>query len=124
MELVTRVDVGDPRRTRVDAKCLLSIELDDGERVPLLTDRGWGSTALWTETSMEEMEADALTVVGPDAPFDDHTEEEMARGYWKTLEREARDRNLAITAEELAGLPHHVEFTEEVFTRVDGGDGA
>lgn len=98
MELLTRVDVGDLRRPQVDAMCLLSLELDNGERVPLLSDRGWGTTALWTETSMEEMERDARTVAGPDAPFGDHTEEDMARGYWTTLAREARARNVAITA--------------------------
>lgn len=123
MNLVTRVDVGDRRSSKENAKCLLSIELDDGERVPLLTDRGWGSSGSWTETSMEEMEVMALTVVGPDAPFGELTEEEMARGYWQHLEREARDRNVVISAEQLAGLPHHVEFTEVVFARVEGRGG-
>src|SRR5699024_5131855 len=109
MNLGTLVDVGDPLRNTVDATCLLSIELNDGERVPLLTDRGWASSGLWTQTSMEDLETDALMVVGPDAPFGDLTEDDMARGYWKGLEREARDRQVALSAEQLASLPHHVE---------------
>lgn len=102
----------------MDASCLLSLELDDGERVPLLTDRGWASSELWEDADVADMESVALVVVGPDAPYDDVDEVYMARAHWAGLEREARCRNVDITAEQLSGLPHHVEFSEDVLARV------
>lgn len=59
-------------------------------------------------------------VVGPDAPFGDLTEDEMARDHWLALARHAQTQNLAVSAEDLAGLPYRVEFTHEVRHRLEG----
>lgn len=120
MKLVTLVSVADPDSRRVNLRCLLSIELDDGERVPLLADRGWGTTELWAQTTMAELEDVARMVSGPDDPSGDLSAEDAVRGYWRGVEREAKDRHVFVTAEQLADLPHHVEFNEDIFTRIEG----
>lgn len=120
MELVTVVRVTDPTSRRVGVDCWLFLELDDGERLPLLTDRGWGSNQPWEQTDLKSMGPDALMVVGPDAPFGDLDEDDMARGHWAHLESTARRGGFRITAEQLSALPHRVEFTEDVIARVRG----
>lgn len=87
MQLITRVDVSDPGSCEVNADCVLLLELDDGRRLPLLTDRGWGETQLWSQTTLAELEPVARMVVGPDIPFGDLTEDDMAHGHWLTLAR-------------------------------------
>ncbi|MFF5325249.1 hypothetical protein ACFY2Y_16185 [Janibacter hoylei] len=120
MQLITRVDVSDPGSCEVNADCVLLLELDDGRRLPLLTDRGWGETQLWSQTTLAELEPVARMVVGPDIPFGDLTEDDMAHGHWLTLARQAQSQNVGVSAEDLAKLPHRVEFTHEVLHRVEG----
>ena len=120
MQLVTRVDVGDPGSREVDADCLLLLELDDGRRVPLLADRGWCESQLWSQATLADLESVARMVVGPDAPFGDLTEDDMARDHWLALALQAQMQSLAVSAEDLARLPHRVEFTQGVLSRVDG----
>lgn len=118
MELVTLIRVGDPKSPKINVSRLLLIELDDGERVPVLTDGGWSSSGLWEDSDLKDLESTAIVVVGPDAPYDDFDEAHMAREYWEHLEHEAKLRNVDITAAQLSALPHHVEVSEDVVARV------
>src|SRR5207253_4529467 len=73
---------------RQSFRVVLYAELDDGRRVVLLNDRGWGGSMhstdpdaavdIWAHTDIAGLERDARTVVGPDEPPPGRTHEEEA----------------------------------------------
>lgn len=123
MRFVTRVDVADRRSQVVDVSCWLLLELEDARQVPLLTDRGWGTSGEWVHTSLTDLASVARMVIGPDGAADDLSEADMARGYWSFLARRAREQGVLVTAEGLSQLPHRVDFTPAVLERVNPQDG-
>ena len=95
--------------------------LDDGRRLTLLDDRGWGVSGppdLWQETTVEEIAEDARTVVGPDEAYDDHSQTDMAAAHWTSLADTLRQHGVLVNPEELSRLPHDVELTERVRDRL------
>ena len=123
VRLVTFVDVADatvdPRRISVSARH--EAELDDGDRVLLLDDRGWtesGPPDVWATTSVEDMEFTARTVVGPDEPFGGHTYADMAADHWASLAGTLEQHGVSITAAHLARLPHDVMLSERLLRRL------
>jgi hypothetical protein len=124
MRLVTTADADDQASGGVGVSAVLALELDDGERVPLLTDRGWGGPRTWEDLRVVDVEATTRTVVGPDEPSDDLTPQDMQAGHWAQLEHTAREHGVTITAAELAALPHDVELTPRLRGLVGRGDGA
>ncbi|HWG95408.1 MAG TPA: hypothetical protein VNU66_14435 [Mycobacteriales bacterium] len=98
---------------RVSVSLLHELELDDGRRVLLLDDRGFGSTASWSQVTRADVERDARTCVGPDEPFGDRTADDMARDHWAELAARA-----GVPAPELAALPHDVELHPDVEARL------
>ncbi|MFI6512018.1 hypothetical protein ACIBCT_30825 [Streptosporangium sp. NPDC050855] len=109
----------DPRR--VSASATLSAVLDDGRRITLLDDRGWGSTGLWETTTAGEIEATALTVVGPDEPAEGGTHEEAAVAYWTHLAAALRERGVAADPDTLRSLPHAVVLGDRLRGRMTTG---
>ncbi|WP_157180956.1 hypothetical protein [Actinopolymorpha alba] len=108
--------VGDPRQVSVSAT--LSAVLDDGRRITLLDDRGWGSTAHWDATTVEEIEDMARTVVGPDEPVEGQTYEEAAATHWAYLAALLRGQGVIADAKALRSLPHDVVLSERLRARV------
>lgn len=117
------------RRTgaSVDDPCEMSFStlhqavLQDGRRVTLLDDRGWavhGPADIWQQTSVEEIEADARTVVGPDEPYGSHSRTEMESDHWAYLTGILREQGVLVDSEELSRLPHHVELSERLQARI------
>ena len=94
----------------------LALETDDGRRVTLLDDRGWASTAPpeveWA--SRADVEETARTVVGPDEPPDGVTPEQEAAAHRGHLAVVAGAAGVAVTADELAALPHDVVLHPDV----------
>lgn len=97
--------------------------LEDGRRLTLLDDRGWGVSGtpdLWQTTTVEEIAADARVVVGPDEAHGNLTRTDMAAEHWSELADTLRHHGVLIDPEELSRLPHDVEITERVRDRLTG----
>lgn len=95
--------------------------LDDGRRLTLLDDRGWGVHGppdLWQRITADEIAEDARTVVGPDEAFGNHSQADMAAEHWAGLADTLRDHGVLVDPEELSRLPHDVEFTDRVRDRL------
>jgi hypothetical protein len=129
VRLVTIVDVGDdadPRRFSVSARH--EAVLDDGRHVVLLDDRGWseelrgpGADAvadIWAVTPQKRIAETARVVVGPDEPFGDRTQADMATGHWDTLAATLRAHGVAVAGADLARLPHDVVLSEPLLARL------
>jgi len=125
--LVTFVDIaGLPDDRAVSVSARHEAVLADGRRVLLLGDRGWSSSSsmpgdvpdAWAHTSVEELEATARTVVGPDEPFGDRSAKDMEAGHWAHLAGVLRGRGVVVEAEELERLPHDVVLSERLLARI------
>ncbi|MGW5360613.1 hypothetical protein [Actinopolymorpha pittospori] len=108
--------MGDPDQVSVSAT--LSGVLDDGRRIMLLDDRGWGSTQHWDAATIEEIEDTARTVVGPDEPIEGETYEEEAAAYWAHLATLLGRQGVIADAGALRLLPHDVVLSERLRARV------
>jgi hypothetical protein len=138
--LVTLVDVNDdvadPRSMSVSVRH--EAALVDGRRLLLLDGRGWSASLrrcqledvpegdswpedvpdIWAVASVEEIEQTARVVVGPDEPFDGHSQEEMEADHWAHLAEVLRKQGVAVDASELQRLPHDVVRSERLLARV------
>ena len=143
--LVTFVDltegVGDTRQLNFSARH--EAVLLDGRRVLLLDDRGWSWSPLltvffqagdasdrdstreqqpdvWAMTSVEDIEQEARTVVGPDEPSDGFSEEDAEQCHWAYLSDVLRQHGAVVDALDLRRLPHDVVLSERLLARVGG----
>jgi hypothetical protein len=128
VRLETRADAresGDPRTMSVSARH--EAVLDDGSRVLLLDDRGWSGTLrgaladetdAWAFETEDEILRTARTVVGPDEPFGNRSQEDMEDGHWATLAGTLRAHGVTADAGELRRLPHDVVLGEELRARL------
>jgi hypothetical protein len=99
--------------------------LDDGRRVVLLDDRGWGGRAsfdgpIWAFQTVEEMKRTARFVVGPDEPRPGWTHAQMAAAHWDSLARVLQQEGIEVDGTELRRLPHDVELSDRVLARIGG----
>jgi hypothetical protein len=102
--------------------------LEDGSRLPLLDDRGWteelrgpGADAiddLWVLTPERDIVDTARTVVGPDEPFGGRSQDAMESDHWKALAENLRAQGVAVDAAELRKLPHDVELSDRLRSRL------
>lgn len=109
----------DPRHMSFSALHLAV--LDDSRRLTLLDDRGWGASGppdIWDRTSVEDIEAEARMVVGPDGPYGDRSEADMAGEHWAALAGFLRRQGVLADPQELSRLPHKVELSERLRTRL------
>lgn len=111
--------VDDPRTMSLVALHLAV--LDDGQRVTLLDDRGWGESGaddIWRSTTLEEVADTARTVVGPDEPHGDLSASDMAAEHWADLAQTLDGHGVHSSGEELSRLPHDVEVSQRVRDRL------
>lgn len=138
--LVTLVDVRDdvPDAGWMSVSARHEAVLGDGRRVPLLDDRGWSASLkrcrvdegragdptrddvpdIWAVTSIADIEEEARAVVGPDEPFDGHSQEDMEADHWAYLAHILWQQGVPVDAEELKRLPHEVVLSERLLARV------
>ena len=118
--LLTYADVGDDpsRPTRVNVVLRHEVELEDGRRILLLADRGWGGEE-WTDTSAENIRSTSRMVVGPDAPPAGRSEEDMQNIHWHSLKEIAQSQGVTVDASELKRLPHDVMLSQRLLARLD-----
>lgn len=119
--LVTIADVhpradDDDDILRVSAR--LELELAGGTRVVLLNDRGWGGGG-WASSSVSEVQRITRDVVGPDEPFGDRSQEDMAMLHWTSLLETARRHGVLTDVAELWQLPHDVVLTPRLLGRIE-----
>ncbi|KAB8164629.1 hypothetical protein FH609_018090 [Streptomyces sp. 3MP-14] len=101
------------RQLSVDAR--LEAELSDGRRVVLLDDRGWTMSAGGADVraflTVEDIEADARTVVGPDEPVEGETHAEMAAAHWGALAALLARQGVTVSGPQLERARHDVELS-------------
>ncbi len=121
--LVTFVEVDDtvahPRQMSVSARH--EAVLENGCRVLLLADRGWSASGppnVWALTSIEEIADTARLVIGPDEPFDGHSQEDMEADRWASLAAVLRHHGVDVDAAELGRVPHDVVLGEQLLARI------
>jgi hypothetical protein len=120
--LMTFVDVDNNQADdRISVSARHEAELTDGSRVLLLNDRGWGSSAGWAATSVEDIQETTRVVVGPDEPFGDRSQEDMEADHWAALQQIAQRQGVVVDAAELRQLPHDVVLSQRVLVRIGGG---
>ena len=112
------LDVNPSHPERVSIRVRLELELADGRRVLLLNDRGWSSSATWSELTMEHILMNARDVVGPDEPPQGRSREEEANLHWASLQRTVQRHGVTVRADELRQLPHDVVVSERLLARV------
>lgn len=87
----------------------------------LLDDRGWGAHGppdVWRGTTLEEMQAVARTVVGPDEPYGGRSQIDMEEDHWAHLASILRQHGVPVEVEELRQAPHDVELGHDLLTRI------
>lgn len=114
VRLVARSTPAPEPRSTVDVACVLELELASGSRVPLLSDRGWTSSATWDQLTVEEVAETALTVTGPDEPGPGVTGDEEEAAHWAHLAAQARAAGVPAGADELRALPLEPEAAPEL----------
>ena len=114
VRLVARSTPAPALRATVDVACDLELELASGARVPLLTDRGWSSSATWDQLTVEEVAETALTVTGPDEPGPGVTGDEEEAAHWAHLAARARAAGVPVGADALRALPLEAEASPEL----------
>ncbi|MEV0146140.1 MULTISPECIES: hypothetical protein [unclassified Nonomuraea] len=118
--LVVTVDVDHQAADTVSVSALLEAELADGSRVPLLTDRGWGSSQGWAAASAADIRETARTVVGPDEPCGGRSREDMEADHWASLQQIAQRQGVMVEASALRRLPLDVVLSRRVLARIAG----
>jgi dTDP-glucose pyrophosphorylase len=122
--LVTFVDIDNQADDRISVSARHEAELADGSRVLLLNDRGWSASGppnIWAATSVEDIQETTRTVVGPDEPFGDRSQEDMEADHWASLQQIAHRQGVITDAAELRQLPHEVVLSPRLLARI-GGD--
>ncbi|MFJ5712682.1 hypothetical protein [Streptomyces sp. NPDC093105] len=119
--LVTHVELDERLTTRrqLSVSARLEAELSDGEAVVLLDDRGWSESFLGdgdirAHLTRESIEETARTVVGPDEPYGDQTQEQAAAAHWGALADLLARRGVRVAAADLAGAAHPVVLGERL----------
>jgi hypothetical protein len=123
--LVELDDHDDPRTMSVYARH--EAVLPDGRGLLLLDDRGWTWALnrrsaevpdIWAATSVQDIEADARAVVGPDEPAAGRSREETEAGHWAFISEVLRRQGVIVGAAELRSLPHDVVIGERLRARL------
>lgn len=119
--LVTHVELDEAHTTRrqLSVSARLEAELSDGRALVLLDDRGWNESVLGdgdirTHLTRASLEDDARTVVGPDEPYGDQTEEQAAAAHWAALAGILARQGVPADPDALAGLAHAVVLGERL----------
>jgi hypothetical protein len=116
--LVTYADVDGVDTGQVSVSARHEAELDDGSRVLLLDDRGWGSTQPWAAASGADIRETARMVVGPDEPSVGRSHADMDADHWDVLGQVLRRAGVVVDAAELRRLPHDVELGPALLARL------
>ncbi|BCJ33722.1 hypothetical protein Athai_12250 [Actinocatenispora thailandica] len=124
LRTVVDVDAAGSSHRNLSATARHEAVLDDGRRVLLLDDRGWGASGppgIWAATSVADIEDTARMVVGPDEPSAGHTATDMAADHWAHLAALLHRSGVTVDADRLARLPHDVVLSDRLRARLRAG---
>jgi hypothetical protein len=109
--------------------------LSDGRRLVLLNGRGWNQTkrfarhselptlerrsSSWKGITREGIEGAARSVVGPDSAYKKYTQAEANQGHWAHLSATLAKEGIHADATALEALPHDVELSARLLSRLD-----
>ncbi|MEV8184011.1 hypothetical protein [Specibacter sp. NPDC078692] len=108
----------------VSVSVLFEAELDNGESVLLLDDRGWNSNQPWAQASQDGIEATTRTVVGPDEPYGEQTMANAITAYWNYLGNILAQRGVETSPAELPAIPQDVVLSRTVLERLGNRNSA
>lgn len=119
--LETLVELDHADALTMSASARQEAVLEDGRRLVLLDDRGWSAALnrlgpevpdIRAVSSIKDIEHTARSVVGPDEPFDGHSQEHMESSHWDHLSEILRRQGVVVPAPELRRLRHDVVIGE------------
>ena len=87
--------------------------LSDGREVTLLDDRGWSTSERLDQIPLTQFVRDVHTTVLPD-----DAEETGEEHEWQRFEQRLREAGVAVTLEELRGLPYRVILSDRLKSRL------
>lgn len=116
---IADLDYNSSDKNRVSVSARLSLLLESGNSLLLLDDRGFSTTQRWSEATVDEIKADALSVVGPDEALEDQSDDEAAEEYWEYLSEILEQQDFDIEPAGLRELPHEVRLSQRLIKRLD-----
>lgn len=125
VRLVTFVDTteAEDQARQMSVSARLEALLADGRRVVLLDHRGWGGKRNdggdpWEHESVEGIKREARNVVGPDEPYEGHSQADMEETHWSALAETLRREGVEVSGVDLTAVPHEVQLSDRVMTRI------
>lgn len=123
VRLVSVVDINEGSNPlMVSVSVTHMAELDNGQSILLLDDRGWNSNQPWTTSNAEKIQETARTVVGPDEPRDDQTMEDAVAAYWDYIRRILADEGIEASPDNLMKISHDVVLSDGVLRRINSAN--
>ena len=119
IRLVSFADISDPASETVEVSVLHQAELDNGKLVLLLDDRGWSSSARWSDAQLQDLEETARVVVGPDEPYGAQSREDAENGYWSFIQEVLARQGVEVGVAELRRTRHDVVLSKRLQDRLD-----
>ncbi len=125
VEINDHDDHDDPRTMSVDARH--EAVLPDGRRLLLLETAAGARRSIafrqrrptsGLRCRVQDIEADARTVVGPDEPVEGRSWEEAEAAHWSFISDVLRRQGVVVDAAELRRLPHDVVIGERLRARL------
>ncbi len=122
--LVTaELDGAQSSKGQVSVAVRLELVLENGGKILLLDDRGWGTNQQWTVVSETGIRQTALVVVGPDEPFEGMSQKSAAADHWQYLGLIAQQHGFVIGPLELCLLTHEVRLGPKLRLRLGQASG-
>lgn len=119
--LVTaELDDAQSSKGQVSVAVRLELMLENGRKILLLDDRGWGTNQQWSVVSEKEIRETALVVVGPDEPFGGMSQKSTAADHWQYLGLIAQQHGFVVGPLELSLLPDEVRVGPKLRMRFGG----
>ncbi|MHA7178179.1 hypothetical protein ACX80D_16165 [Arthrobacter sp. Sr24] len=124
VRLVSVVDINEGSNPlMVSVSVTHMAELDNGQSLLLLDDRGWNSNQPWTASDAAEIQETARTVVGPDEPYGDQTIDDAVAAYWDYIRRILAEEGIKTSSANLMTIKHDVVLSDSVLGRLNSENG-
>ncbi|MGO3760410.1 MAG: hypothetical protein ACTJF3_04395 [Glutamicibacter arilaitensis] len=100
----------EPNSEQVSVYVLLKAQLENGQCILVLDDRGWSTSENWSRAEPAAIRETTLTVVGPGEPAPGASRAQAFRDYWKCIRSLLAAQGIHLSIEELMALEHEVRF--------------
>ncbi|MGH3652611.1 hypothetical protein [Glutamicibacter sp.] len=100
----------EPGSEQVRVRVLFQAQLDDGQSIVVLDDRGWSTSGEWAQVTPAEIRETSLVAVGPDEPARGWTPAEELHAYWEYIRSFLGTQQIHLPVDVLMNLEHEVRF--------------